>query len=75
SVTVANLEQMAMPFTVEVKLKDGTSIRRNIPVEAWLQNRMVTFTMPTTGEVSSVVVDPDAMLPDVNRGNNGFVFK
>jgi aminopeptidase N len=75
SVTVANLEQMAMPFTVEVKLKDGTSQRIKIPVEAWLQNNMVTFVVPTTGEVKSVVVDPDAALPDVNRGNNGFVFK
>lgn len=75
SVTVANLEQMAMPFTVEVKLKDGTKQRIKIPVEAWLQNNMVTFVVPTSSEVKSVVVDPDAALPDINRGNNGFIFK
>lgn len=74
-VTVANLEQMAMPFTVEVKLKDGSSQRIKVPVEAWLQNNIVSFTVPTTSEVKSVVVDPDSALPDANRGNNGFMFK
>jgi hypothetical protein len=74
-VTVANLEQMAMPFTVEVKLKDGSNQRIKVPVEAWLQNNIVSFTVPTTSEVQSVVVDPDAALPDANRGNNGFMFK
>ena len=74
-VTVANLEQMPMPFTVEVKLKDGSSKRIQVPVEAWLQNRMVSFVIPTTSEAKSVIVDPDAALPDINRGNNGFVLK
>jgi hypothetical protein len=74
-VTVMNLEAMAMPFTVEVTMKDGNKQRMQIPVEAWLQNKMITFTVPTTQEVSRVVIDPDAALPDINRGNNGFVFR
>ena len=74
-VTVANLEQMAMPFTIEVKLKDGTSQRMKIPVEAWLQNSMITFTIPTTSAAKKVTIDPDSALPDVNRGNNGIIMK
>jgi hypothetical protein len=74
-VTVVNLDQMAMPFTVEVKLKDGSKQRVNVPVEAWLQNNIASFVISTTSEVKSVVVDPDNALPDANRGNNGFVFK
>ncbi|MFI5161400.1 MAG: M1 family metallopeptidase [Sphingobacteriales bacterium] len=74
-VTVANLEQMAMPFTVEVKLKDGTKQRIQVPVESWLQNNMVSFIILTTGEAKSVTIDPDNALPDANRGNNGFVFR
>ena len=74
-VTVINLEAMAMPFTVEVVMKDGSKQRMQVPIEAWLQNKMVTFTIPTTKEVNRVVVDPDAALPDINRGNNGFVFR
>ena len=74
-VTVANLDQMAMPFSVEVKLKDGSKQRVSVPVEAWLQDNLVSFIIPTTTEAKSVVVDPDNVLPDANRGNNGFVFK
>jgi aminopeptidase N len=69
-VTVANKEQMAMPFAVEVKLKDGSKQRMQLPVETWLQNKGITFTIPTTTEALSVTVDPDAVLPDINRKNN-----
>ncbi|MDO3642662.1 M1 family metallopeptidase [Mucilaginibacter sp. L3T2-6] len=69
-VTIANKEQLAMPFTVEVKLKDGAKQRTYFPVETWLQNKAITFTIPTTTEVESVTVDPDNALPDSNRKNN-----
>src|SRR6202012_4427553 len=55
-VTVANKEQMAMPCTVEVKLKDGSKQRINLPVETWLQNKVITFTISTTAEAESVTV-------------------
>jgi hypothetical protein len=74
-VSVVNLEAMAMPFTVEVKLKDGTKQRMKVPVEAWMQNKLINFIVPTTQEVSKVTIDPDAALPDVNRGNNGFILR
>jgi aminopeptidase N len=70
SVTVANKQAMAMPFTVEVKLKDGTTQRVKLPVETWLQDKAITFTIPTTTEAESVTVDPDNALPDMNRANN-----
>ncbi len=69
-VTVANKEQMAMPFAVEVKLKDGSKKRIQLPVETWLQNKGITLVIPTTTEAESVTVDPDAALPDMNRKNN-----
>jgi len=69
-VTVANKEAMAMPFSVEVKLKDGTKRRMQLPVETWQQDKAITFIVPTTTEAESVTVDPDAALPDVNRKNN-----
>jgi hypothetical protein len=74
-ITVANKEQMAMPFTVEVKLKDGSKQRMYLPVETWLQNKSITFTISTTSEAESVTVDPDAGLPDMDRKNNVFIIK
>ena len=69
-VTVANKDQMAMPFTIEVKLKDGSKQRMYLPVETWLQNKAITFVISTTTDVDSVTVDPDNALPDTNRKNN-----
>lgn len=74
-ITVANKQQMAMPFTVEVKYKDGSKQRLKFPVETWLKDKAVTITFATDKEVASVDVDPDAALPDVNRANNHFVVK
>jgi hypothetical protein len=68
--TIANKEMMAMPFTVEAKLKDGSKQRTYFPVETWLQNKVTTYTLPTTQDVESVTIDPDNALPDVNRKNN-----
>jgi len=74
-VTIANKDRMAMPCTVEVKLKDGSKQRVNLPVETWLQNKAITIIIPTTTEAESVTVDPDAVLPDINRKNNTMVVK
>lgn len=69
-VTIANKEAMAMPFTIEVKLKDGSKQRMKLPVETWLQDKAVTFTIPTTTDAETVTIDPDNALPDMNRANN-----
>jgi hypothetical protein len=75
SVTVSNKEQMAMPFTIEAKLKDGSKYRMHLPVETWLQNKAITFTLPTTTEAESVTIDPDGALPDMDRKNNTLTVK
>jgi len=72
-VTVANKEAMAMPFAIEVKLKDGSKKRLQLPVETWQQDTAITFVIPTTTAAESVTVDPDAALPDINRKNNTIV--
>jgi len=69
-VTVVNKEAMAMPFTVEVKLKNGSKQRMYLPVETWLQNKSTTFTIGTISAAESVTIDPDNALPDINRKNN-----
>jgi hypothetical protein len=75
TVTVANKEAMAMPFIIEVKLKGGSIYRMQLPVETWLENKSITFTIPTTTPADSVTIDPDSALPDINRKNNSLVIK
>ncbi|WP_183561133.1 M1 family metallopeptidase [Mucilaginibacter sp. SP1R1] len=70
SITVVNKEKLPMPFTIEVKYKDGSKKRTYLPVETWLQNKQITLTLPTTQEAESVTIDPDNALPDLDRKNN-----
>lgn len=70
SITIANLQKMVMPVTLEIKLADGTQNRQQLPVETWLQHATYTLKLPSAQPVVSVTIDPDAVLPDSNRGNN-----
>jgi len=74
-VTIANLQKMALPCVIELTGKDGHKQRFSLPVETWLQKKITTITFPSTGEIVSVKVDPDAALPDMNRSNNEFKLK
>jgi hypothetical protein len=72
TVTVANLEQMVMPVTVDIKEANGKSHRIKLPVEVWMRGAEYTFRAPTTSEIIEVGIDPDKKLPDMNRANNGW---
>ena len=70
SVTIANLDRMVMPAVLELVWKDGTKQRVSLPVETWLLSGEQTLHFEGTQELSSVTIDPDMVLPDVNRSNN-----
>jgi len=46
-----------------------------LPVETWLEDKAITFTIPTTTEADSVTIDPDNALSDEDRGNNSLKVK
>lgn len=69
-VTIDNLEQMAMPVTVEYTTASGKVARKKLPVEIWQNNVSWKFALPTDEEVTKVVIDPDKVLPDANGANN-----
>lgn len=71
-VTIENLEKMPMPVTVLVKESNGKEHRLDLPVEIWQRGRTWTFNVPSTSEISEVILDPDKKLPDWNRENNGW---
>lgn len=70
SITIENLEQMAMPVTVLVKETNGKEHKINLPVEIWQRSGKYSFTVPSSSRISEVIIDPDKLLPDVNRKNN-----
>ena len=70
AITIANLEKMALPITVQIVLKDDTKQEISLPVETWMQSATHTIYFPTTQPLKSVSIDPQNLLPDSNRGNN-----
>jgi hypothetical protein len=72
-VTIANLDRMVMPATLELVWKDGSKERVSLPAETWLQSGVRTLQFPSrpgSGGLSSATIDPDKLLPDGNRNNN-----
>ncbi len=69
-ITIETLEKMPMPVTVLVKEANGKEHKISLPVEIWQRGAEWTFSVPTTSEISEVILDPDKILPEWNRNNN-----
>jgi hypothetical protein len=61
---------MVMPVTALIKETNGKEHKIDLPVEIWQRGAKWTFSVPTTSEITDVVLDPDKKLPDWNRDNN-----
>ena len=71
-VFLSNRGQMVLPLTLDLRFADGTSERRELPVEMWNLGDRFTARFASPKSVIGVLVDPTASLPDVNRGNNSW---
>jgi len=72
TVTVRDVGQVPAPAFIAVTTESGV-VRQTIPVERFLNppnQRAVTVTIPVTGRVTRVEIDPEQQFPDVNRRNN-----
>ena len=71
-ITIENLEEMALPVTIEIKEENGKTVRINLPAEIWQRGPEWTFAYKSTSKIVIVTIDPDHQLPDVNPENNSF---
>jgi len=69
-VTIANLDQMAMPVNISYETKSGKKGRLRLPVEVWNNRDETKLRIPVTEELVRVDIDPDKILPDMNPTNN-----
>ena len=65
-----NVGPMVMPVTLDVTLDDGSVQRLHLPVEVWYWGDRYVAAVPGPRRVTAVVVDPEGVFPDVDRGNN-----
>ena len=71
-VTIANLNQMAMPVTISYETTTGTKGTIKLPVEIWNNTAVWKVKLPTTERLVSVIIDPNKVLPDINFSNNSW---
>jgi hypothetical protein len=69
-VTVANLDQLVLPATLQVLYDDGSKQDIRVPVETWQQHRSYVIHVAGARKLVSATLDPAHALPDANRGNN-----
>jgi Peptidase family M1 domain len=69
-ISIENLQQMALPVIVKVTEQNGHTQEIKLPVDVWARDREWTFKYNSTSPITSVVLDPNNELPDVNRKNN-----
>jgi hypothetical protein len=64
---------MAMPVDLQITQANGKTELLRLPVNIWQRGGGVwTFKYPSTSAITSIVIDPDNQLPDVNRKNNSW---
>ena len=71
-VTVANLDKFAMPAILRVTYDDGSTADVRVPVATWMQHTQFDVAVAGNKRIKSATIDPDAVLPDVDRTNNTF---
>ena len=69
-ITLVNQQKMAMPVDIKITQANGKTETLHLPVEVWQRGPVWTIKYPSTSAITSIVLDPDNQLPDVNRKNN-----
>jgi Peptidase family M1 domain len=69
-VTIANLDEMAMPVNISYETKSGSKGILKLPVEIWNNTAVWKVKLPTTEELKTVTIDAARAFPDMNFANN-----
>jgi hypothetical protein len=69
-ITVANLDQLVLPATLQLVYDDGSKQDVRVPWETWMQHRSYVIHVDGTRKLQSATLDPARDLPDADRSNN-----
>jgi len=69
-ITIENKGQMILPAIMTITQSNGRTETLQLPVNIWYRGGIWTFKYASAVKIDKVVLDPDHVLPDVNRGNN-----
>lgn len=69
-ITIENKGQMIMPVILKIVQSNGTTETIQLPVEIWLHGGTWMYTYPSKNKIEKIILDPDKVLPDMDRKNN-----
>ncbi len=69
-ITIVNKGKIIMPVILKVIQSNGKSEILQLPVEIWQRGAVWTIKYASTGKINQLILDPENVLPDINRKNN-----
>ena len=69
-VTIANLDQLAMPINLFYETETGVNGTIKLPVEIWNNTNSKKIKLPSIEKLKKVMIDPDKIYPDMDFSNN-----
>ncbi|AAW60563.1 Peptidase [Gluconobacter oxydans 621H] len=70
TVQVRNYGELPLPVLLRAEYADGKSEEIRIPTEAWRQGSDIVVSLPVHDGLKVVTLDPDHVIPDVDRSDN-----
>lgn len=72
-ITIENLGKMALPVMMKIKLANGKTTFKKLPVDIWQRGGEWTFEFDSDSKIESITIDPQKDYPDTDRSNNVWV--
>jgi hypothetical protein len=72
-ITIANKGKMILPVILKIIQNGGKTETLQLPVEIWQRSDTWIFKYASTNKIDKVILDPENVLPDVDRKNNEWI--
>ena len=69
-ITIVNNGKMILPVVLKIIQANGDSAKMQLPVDIWQRGVVWTVKYNSGVRINKVILDPDHMLPDMDRTNN-----
>lgn len=69
-IAIENKGKMIMPVILKMTASNGETVSVQLPVEIWQHGGSWIYTFPSKNQLEKVTLDPENVLPDMDRKNN-----
>ena len=69
-ITIENKGKMIMPVILKIQQSNGDTNTLQLPIEIWQRGGRWVYKYASTQKIDKVILDPEKVLPDIDRTNN-----